>query len=346
MVDLEGTTLSAEERRLLERPQVGGVILFSRNYRSREQVAALVAEIHALRQPPLLVAVDQEGGRVQRFRDGFTRLPAARRFGERHDTDPDGAVRLAREAGWVMAAELRAVGVDLSFAPVLDLFRGVSTVIDDRAFHADPEVVARLARAMMAGMQEAGMAAVGKHFPGHGTVVGDSHEMLPVDDRRLEDIRTADLVAFARLIHYGLPAVMPAHVVYSRVDALPAGYSRAWLQGVLRDQLGFEGAVFSDDLSMAGAAVAGDYTQRARAALDAGCDMLLVCNDPAGARRVVAGLPEAADPVAQARLVRMHGRGTVDLDRPAPRERWAAATAALRDLEKAPELDLGDDGLL
>lgn len=331
---------------MLQHPQVGGVILFSRNYASREQLAALVAEIHDLRRPPLLVAVDHEGGRVQRFREGFTRLPAARRFGERFDERPRQALALAEEAGWVMAAELRAVGVDFSFAPVLDLYRGVSPVIDDRAFHQDPEVVAELARAVMRGMHEAGMAAVGKHFPGHGTVAGDSHDMLPVDGRPFEDIRTEDLLAFERLIHYGLPAVMPAHVVYSRVDPRPAGFSRLWLREVLRERLGFTGAVFSDDLSMAGAAVAGDYPRRALAALEAGCDMLVVCNDAAGARQVLEALPAAADPVAQARLVRMHGRAAVDLGEASQRRRWTAAVAALQELERAPELDLGDDGLL
>jgi len=331
---------------MLCHPQVGGVILFSRNYATREQLTALVAEIHGLRQPSLLVAVDHEGGRVQRFREGFTRLPAARRFGERYDEQPRRALALAEEAGWVMGAELRAVGVDFSFAPVLDLYRGVSPVIDDRAFHQDPQVVAELARAVMRGMHEAGMAAVGKHFPGHGTVAGDSHDMLPVDERSFEDIRAEDLLAFERLIHYGLPALMPAHVVYSQVDARPAGFSPLWLREVLRERLGFTGAVFSDDLSMAGAAVAGDYPRRARAALEAGCDMLVVCNDAEGARQVLDSLPAAADPVAQARLVRMHGRTAVDLKEPSQRRRWTAATAALRELERAPELDLGDDGLL
>jgi len=345
MVDLAGATVLPEEREVLRHPLVGGVILFSRNYQSPEQLQELVSLVHALREPRLLVAVDHEGGRVQRFRDGFTRLPAAHRFGEVYEAQPARAMSLAEMDGWLMAAELRAVGVDFSFAPVLDLYRGVSKVIDDRAFHRHPEVVGRLARSFMKGMQRAGMSAVGKHFPGHGSVEADSHETVPVDERRFEDIQAEDLVAFERMVHFGLPAIMPAHVIYPKVDARPAGFSARWLRAILRGQLGFQGAVFSDDLSMAGAAVAGGFQERAQAALEAGCDMVLVCNSPEGVAEVLDGLRITQDPVAAARLARMHGRHAVARDDLLASEAWQRAAAAAASLDKAPELALGDDSL-
>ncbi|MCW8829666.1 MAG: beta-N-acetylhexosaminidase, partial [Gammaproteobacteria bacterium] len=290
MVDLRGTVLEENEREILTHPLVGGIILFSRNYKDPQQLASLIADIHALRTPPLLVAVDHEGGRVQRFRQGFTRLPAARRFGEIHEHDPRRARQLAEQAGWVMASELRAVGVDFSFAPVLDLDYGISEVIGDRAFHRRPQVVAELASAMMLGMQRAGMAATGKHFPGHGAVEADSHEAIPVDRREVEAILHEDVVPYERMIANGMAAVMPAHVIYSEVDEQPAGFSSFWLREVLRKRLGFQGIIFSDDLNMEGASVAGDYVARARAALDAGCDMVLICNNPEAARSILDGL--------------------------------------------------------
>ncbi len=311
MLDLAGTELGAEERERLRHPRVGGVILFARNYVALDQLERLVSAIHGLREPQLLVAVDQEGGRVQRFQDGFTPLPALAHLGAWHDENPGRARRLAEACGWLMAAELRAADVDLSFAPVLDLNHGVSGVIGDRAFHADPRVVAELAHAYMGGMARAGMAATGKHFPGHGAVSADSHLSLPVDERPYEDIRREDLLPFARMIEYGLPAVMTAHVLYPRVDARPASFSRFWLGEVLRRQLRFQGVVFSDDLSMEGATIAGGIVERAQTALDAGCDMVLVCNDPAGAARVLDGLPPEERPVSQLRLARMHGRHPV-----------------------------------
>lgn len=343
MLDLAGVQLLPEERELLRHPLVGGVILFSRNYETPEQVAGLVASIHALRNPRLLVAVDHEGGPVQRFREGFTRLPAARRLGEIHGRDPDRAVHLAQVCGWLLASELRAVGVDFSFAPVLDLYRGVSKVIGERAYHRHPDVVARLARAAMKGMHEAGMGAVGKHFPGHGSVEADSHLSLPLDTRPFQDIQVGDLLAFERMLHFGLPAVMPAHVVYPQVDSLPAGFSRFWLHDVLRSRLGFQGAIFSDDLSMAGAAVMGAYAERARAALAAGCDMVLACNDREGAIQAVEGLDGPADPVAMARLARMHGRHEIDRVALLRSRRWREAVRAVAGIEAEPELALGDD---
>jgi beta-N-acetylhexosaminidase len=311
MVDVEGLELSPGERERLRHPLVGGVILFARNYESPEQVTALVDAIHRLREPQLLVAVDQEGGRVQRFRAGFSALPAGAVLGTLYDENSRRAKRMAETCGWLMAVELRAVGVDFSFAPVLDLNRGVSSVIGDRAFHANPEVVAELAHAYMTGMAHAGMAATGKHFPGHGAVAADSHLSLPIDDRLYADIYVEDLVPFERLIHFGLAAIMPAHVLYPRVDRQPAGFSKFWLQQVLRQELGFQGVIFSDDLSMAGAEGAGGMLDRARAALAAGCDMALVCNDPAGADQVLDGLGAYDNPVSHLRLMRMHGRHPV-----------------------------------
>jgi beta-N-acetylhexosaminidase len=343
MLDLVGTSLAAGERDLLRHPLVGGVILFSRNYESPAQLAALVSDIKAVRTPPVLVAVDHEGGRVQRFRDGFTRLPAAARYGELYDRSPARGLALSELGGWLMAAELRAVGVDLSFAPVLDLNRGISRVIGDRAFHARPEAAAALARAFVRGMQRAGMAAVGKHFPGHGNVEADSHVALPVDPRAFADIQQEDLAVFERLVHHGLAAIMPAHVVYPRVDPQPAGFSRHWLEVLLRGQLGFQGAVVSDDLSMAGAAVIPDRGERARAALSAGCDLVLLCNDREGVAEVLDALGDYGSPVSQVRLARLHGRGEIARDTLLASSDWHEANAGVSRLERAPELALGDD---
>ena len=312
MVDIAGTQLSAEDRDVLRHPLVGGVILFTRNYQDLLQLEALVASIHALREPPLLVAVDQEGGRVQRFRPGFTLLPPARLFGSIYDQEPKEATRVTELNAWLMAAELRAVGLDLSFAPVVDLDYGVSAIIGDRALHPEPEPVAELARAWLLGMRRAGMGACAKHFPGHGAVQGDSHLMLPVDGRSLDVIRRRDLLPYQRLIRLDLPAVMMAHVVYDKVDAVPASFSRTWIGDELRGGLRFQGAVFCDDLSMRGAEKVGDYLDRARSALAAGCDMLPVCNSRAGVTAILDGLDHRPNPVSQWRLARLHGREGVD----------------------------------
>jgi beta-N-acetylhexosaminidase len=308
MLDVAGLTLTEEDRRRLSHPLVGGVILFARNYESVRQLAGLVSSIQALRAPPLLIAVDHEGGRVQRFREGFTRIPPMRELGKIWDEHPKRARHLAQQTGYVLAAELRASGVDFSFAPVLDVDYGVSRVIGDRAFHADPEAISELAHSLLLGLKQAGMHTVGKHFPGHGFVEADSHLEIPVDDRTYTDIELSDLIPFKRMVNYGLTAVMPAHVIYPRVDNKPAGFSGIWLKKILRGELGFEGCIFSDDLSMEGATVAGGIVERAEAALHAGCDMVLVCNKPDSADELLAGLKWEMPATSKARLAHMRGR--------------------------------------
>jgi len=344
MIDLHGPALNAADRELLLHPATGGIILFSRNFESPQQLYRLVREIHELRSPHLLIAVDQEGGRVQRFREGFTRLPAAARVEQRCGGDLRAARHAARELGWLMAAELRAVGVDFSFAPVLDLNLGLSSVIGDRAFASSPDTVGQLAGAWMLGAREAGMVSVGKHFPGHGGVVADSHLALPIDERTLDDLLQGDLRPFARLIDNGLEAVMPAHVIYAACDGRPAGFSRFWLQDVLRDRLRFQGVIFSDDLSMAAAEEAGCFAERAHAALRAGCDMVLVCNNPDGAREVLEELKDYHDPVAQSRMVRLHGRPAPALERLREDPRWHRAVELAGQLaaESNLALNLGE----
>ena len=341
MIDVAGLALDAEDRELLRHPSVGGLILFARNYATPEQIEALVREVHALREPRLLVAVDHEGGRVQRFRTGFSRVPPMRALGARFAREPREALRLAELAGWLIGAELRAVGIDLAFAPVLDLDFGLSSVIGDRAFHRDPDAVARLGAALASGLKRAGMAATGKHFPGHGGIAADSHLELPVDPRPRADLDAADLVPFRRLIEGGLPSVMMAHVVYPAVDALPASFSARWIKDLLRNGLDFRGAVFCDDLSMQGAAVIGDHLERARVALEAGCDMLPICNDRAATVRVLDAFQPAPDPARQIRLTRLHGRGpTLDRTTLLASAEWRQASAAVARTEREPGLEL------
>lgn len=301
VVDVQGLHLTDAERRRLRHPLVGGVILFARNYQSPGQLRALTDEIHACRTPPLLVAVDHEGGRVQRFREGFSAIPAMRTLGERWDQDVLAACREATDIGRKMGEELRAVGVDFTFAPVLDLDWGRSSVIGTRAFHSDPRVVAMLARCLTHGLLLAGMANCGKHFPGHGFADADSHVAMPVDERSLDEILADDAAPYAWL-GAALTAVMPAHVIYPQVDRKPAGFSKRWLQTILRRRLGFDGLIFSDDLTMEAATVAGGITARATAALKAGCDMVLICNRPDLADELLASLEPPANPHLQRRL--------------------------------------------
>jgi beta-N-acetylhexosaminidase len=340
MIDLLGTTVTPEEHELMRHPLVGGVILFTRNYVDPEQLARLVAAIHAERSPPLIVAVDHEGGRVQRFRTGFSVLPPARRIGHEFDLDPRAGLDLARRMGWLMAAELRSVGVDISFAPDVDLDYGVSEIIGDRAFHARPEVVGQLAGAYMHGMRDAGMAATAKHFPAHGAVVADSHLTLPVDRRDLPDL-SDDLSPYARLIANGLPAVMVAHVLFPAVDSVPASLSSRWIRDVLRGDLRFQGVVFADDLSMGGAAAAyGDIVTRARKALSAGCDMLPVCNNRTGVVTLLDRLDVEPEPASRLRLVRMHGKDGVPRRELSSLSEWKRSRELLARCTAAPSLNL------
>jgi len=314
MLDVAGLTLTQAEKEKINHPNTGAVILFSRNYQNPEQVTELINAIRAARNGDILIAVDQEGGRVQRFQQGFTRLPPASSYAQ--------SPELAEPAGWLMAAELLAVGVDFSFAPVLDIDCGVSEIIGNRSFSTDPALATRLSSLFRKGMNEAGMAATGKHFPGHGAVALDSHLTLPVDERELDSIRAKDLLPFKQLIAEGLEGIMPAHVVYPKIDPNPAGFSPFWIQQILRKELNFNGTVFSDDLSMEGAASVGDFPERARLAQLAGCDMILVCNNPAAAEQVLDALPITHDPVREQRLRRMQGKPQMNREQLMQSEKW------------------------
>jgi beta-N-acetylhexosaminidase len=312
VIDVLGTVLTDEDRARLCHPAAGGVILFSRNYANPEQLSALTQEIEKLREPGLPICVDHEGGRVQRFREGFSAVPPMRELGRLWDRDRAAAREAARAIAYIVGAELAAHGIDFSFAPVLDLDYGGSSVIGDRALHFDPTAVGALGACIVQGFADAGMGAVGKHFPGHGYAEADSHVAVPRDERKMIEIQKKDLMPFRMAIEAGLAAVMPAHVIYTQVDGEPAGYSRHWLQEVLRGTLGFQGMIFSDDLSMEGASVAGGIPERARAALEAGCDMVLLCNDPAGQELLLNSLKQT--PVGSPeRIERMRKRGGRDL---------------------------------
>ena len=335
MLDIRGPELSASERESLCHPLVGGLILFSRNYRSPQQLCRLTAAIRALRKPELLIAVDHEGGRVQRFQDGFSRIPAMRRLGQAWDRDRSEAHAAARDIAYVLASELLACGVDFSFTPVLDIDFGASGVIGDRALHAQPAAIAELSSSLIAGLREAGMASVGKHFPGHGYVRADSHLALPVDERSYAEIAAADLLPYRQLIKDGLSAVMPAHVIYPKVDAQPAGFSSMWLRQILRGELQFDGMIFSDDLSMEGASVAGGMVERAQAALAAGCDMVLLCNAPEAAPSLLAGL--APGTLHRRRAEAMRGtRLSSGLAQLQANQRFVLAKAGLTRFAAAP----------
>jgi beta-N-acetylhexosaminidase len=312
VIDVVGLALTDDDRRRLSHPAVGGVILFSRNFQDVQQLVALTEEIERLRDPALPICVDHEGGRVQRFRTGFTLLPPMRDLGKLWDRDRPAGRAAARAAAYVAAAELGAHGVDFSFAPVLDIDFGASGVIGDRALHFDPTAVGALGASLVQGFADAGMAAVGKHFPGHGFAEADSHVALPRDERPLKEIEGKDLVPYKPAIEAGMAAVMPAHVIYTQVDSEPAGYSRIWLQDILRGKLGFDGLIFSDDLSMEGASTAGGIAERARAALGAGCDMVLLCNDPVGQEVLLESLSSFQLQKPE-RLERMRKKGGRDL---------------------------------
>lgn len=340
MLDVEGVALTPADRDLLREPSVGGVILFTRNYASPTQIADLVAEIRALRSPPLLIAVDHEGGRVQRFREGFSAIPPMRLIGREFNRDPAAGSELARQAGWLIGSELRAANIDLCFAPCVDLDWGVSEIIGDRSFHAKPEIVAELAGEFCRGLRSAGMAAVAKHFPGHGAVVADSHEKLPVDRREYGKLLD-DMRPYERLTGTGLIAgVMLAHIVYRELDEMPAGFSQYWIATELRRRIGFDGAVFCDDLSMKATAAYGSMPRRARCALDAGCDMVLVCNDRAAAEQTVVALSGYSNPLSLVRLARLHGTGKLLRETLLASEQWSQASAAVASHNERPQLEL------
>ncbi len=287
IIDIEGAVLSPEERELLAYPLVGGLVLFARNYESRAQLRALCASIRAIRAQPLLILVDQEGGRVQRFQAEFTKLPALYKIGQLFNDDPVKALHLAHLVGWVMAAELLAAGLDLSLAPILDLYHPESKAIANRAFHTDPQVVIVLTRELIKGMNRAGMAACGKHFPGHGDILLDSHVAMPTDPRSLETLLNRDLKPFIALIQEDIPGIMAAHIIYEAVDSKPIGFSSVWLKDILRKQLGFKGLIFSDDLNMEGANVSDNYADRFQIARAAGCDFILLCNNRPGVIQIL-----------------------------------------------------------
>jgi len=339
MLDIDGLTLTAEDRNLLVQPLVGGVILFSRNFADRAQVKALTAEIRAVRSPPLLIAVDQEGGRVQRFRDGFTALPPLSWLGHMYDADPAQARTLAIAAARVMAQEVLETGVDFSFAPVLDIDRGCCEVIGDRAIHRHSEVVAALGLAYMQGMRQVGMPAVAKHFPGHGGVVGDSHHVLPEDHRTYSELLD-DVLPYTSLIGDALRGVMMAHIRYTECDPLIASLSPYWMQQVLRGELGFNGAIFSDDLTMEGARVGGSVAERAIAALQAGADMILVCNNRAAVYPVLEALEGYDQPVSHGRLAAMRADFKRYAAAPRGSADWQRSVAMLRAAQEPPPLIL------
>ncbi|VAW49289.1 beta-N-acetylglucosaminidase [hydrothermal vent metagenome] len=334
MIDIEGTHLQSIEAERLMDPLVAGVILFSRNFESVEQLQRLTTKIHSLRHPRLLIAVDHEGGRVQRFRAGFTHIPPMRLLGELYKKDPQKSYQVAEKMGWLLAAELLSVGVDFSFAPVVDLDYGGSTVIGDRAFHRDFVAVGHLSFHLMLGMRKAGMAAVAKHFPGHGFIEADTHLEVAEDCRPFAEIQQHDMQPFLRLIENGLDAVMPAHVIYPKVDSLPAGFSEVWLQAILRKQCYFEGAIISDDMSMKAAQAYGSAPERVLKALQAGCDLVLVCNDSMAADEVLSRLNWHSETLSHARLIRLHAHGKFKYQTLQFDPQWQAAVSVANELNQ------------
>lgn len=333
MLDVAGYELSPEEIEMLDHPLVGGLILFTRNYHDQKQLADLTKHIRMVTRNDIVIATDHEGGRVQRFRQGFSKIPAMGNIEHVCTEKSLSQNDVCQQLGWLMASEIQAFDIDISFAPVLDI-NGVSEVIGDRGFHQQPEKIIQLASDFIKGMHSAGMKATGKHFPGHGNVLEDSHVAMPVDERSKQEIFDLDMAIFKAIHQQGLlDAVMPAHVIYPDVDDLPAGFSQKWIKNILRQELQFDGVVFSDDLSMQGAVQMGDIVQRAELALAAGCDMILVCNDATGAAKVIDGLPtELSSDLSQAtRVKRLRKTHSLDF---AELQKTAKYTSAQRILEQ------------
>lgn len=337
ILDIAGTEIDQEDKALLGHPSVGGVILFARNFENPSQLRALCDSIRQARPEPLLIFVDQEGGRVQRFREGFVTLPPMQTYGKCFDLDPELGCHFAELGGWIMASEVLAAGIDLSLAPVLDLNKSMHSVVGDRSFHRDPFKVISLARAFIKGMRNAGMATTGKHFPGHGSVAADSHVTLPIDERSINEITNDDIVPFVELMKSELDVVMPAHIIFSSVDDKPVGFSSYWLKKILRERYQFKGVVISDDLNMAGAAFVGDYPSRAMAALDAGCDMLLICNNRQAAIQMIDGLPRDCVLPAE-HFTRLRTKSTLSFDRLRQSNIWREKTDAFEKICERNEL--------
>ncbi len=327
MIDIEGLSLTSLDQEKINHPNTGAIILFSRNYSSPEQITKLINHIRQARNGDILIAVDQEGGRVQRFKTGFSKLPPASVYAQHPE--------LAETGGWLMAAELLSIGIDFSFAPVLDIDCGISEIIGDRSFSQNPLLATQLASGFRKGMRSAGMAATGKHFPGHGAVALDSHLALPIDKRDLKTIFEKDLQPFKQLITEGLEAIMPAHVVYPQIDSLPAGFSRRWVSEILRGELNFDGTIFSDDLSMEGASAMGDFTQRAELALQAGCDMVLVCNNPAAAEQVLNSIPITQNNKREQRLKVMQGKPSLSYEQLFKNSQWQQLSRQINHISHA-----------
>lgn len=322
IIDLEGCEVTAEEKELLSHPLVGGVILFTRNYDAQDQLKNLCRQIRSSRNLPLLIMVDQEGGRVQRFIHGFTRLPPIGFIGKIYDDDPHYASQLAQDCGWLMASEILAHGIDLSLAPVVDLNKNLNQVIGQRAFHANPQIVTHLAEAYIKGMREAGMASVAKHFPGHGSVTADSHISTPIDTRSLEMIEIDDMLPFASLVKTQLSAVIPAHIIFPKIDENPVGFSSIWLQEILRHRLGFTGLILSDDMNMEGANISGNYADRFLLARQAGCDFVLLCNNRCGVIQVLDTINSNIHQIDESRWRVLQGKPVLDQNSYLANNRW------------------------
>lgn len=333
MLDIAGYELTAEDRQVLCHPQVGGIILFSRNYKDIKQLENLIKDIKQLRDPQLVIAVDHEGGRVQRFREGFTHIPSMRKLGELYQENNSYALSFAKQCGWLLAVELLTVGIDFSFTPVVDLDYGISSVIGDRSFNADPAIVSELAIALIKGMRNAGMSAVAKHFPGHGAVIADSHTEIPIDSRALNIIEQKDLLPFANLIKQHVAGIMPAHVIYPKIDETPAGFSKVWLQDILRQKYHFQGTIFSDDLNMVGASTIGNYFERAQQAIKAGCDIVLICNNRSAALSILDNIANnVSSSTIQNRWELMRGKSAIAVGELHKSAQWQSIHNKLQEI--------------